>query len=783
MTPHSTVTSKRSTHRVPLQPVILAIALMLAAPGLQTAQAATKAKSGSNRIITETAAEAAGETPSQRSSHARTVSFSLKQLGALFPLQLRGIRGNSGVTFSIRADQVVTGAKLKINYAYSPALIPQLSHINVLVNEQVAATIPVPTEQAGQNLQREIVIPPRLITEFNRLNLELIGHYTRDCEDPAHSSLWANVGNDSTLELTLTPVAQANDLALLPQPFFDRRDALPLNLPMVFAGAPSGATLEAAGALSSWFGALAGYRGARFPALQDQIPAQGNAIVLAMGNQVPGGLNVSALQGPTVAMVPNPNDPSAKLLLVMGRDAKELKIAANAVAVGSPALSGPVATITSLSEIKPRKPYDAPNWLASDRPVKFGELALEDTLNVAGYSPDLIRVNFHLPPDLFGWRSKGIPVDLKYRYTPRLNTDKSTLNISANQQFLRSLPLLAINHDAPSALDRAVNAVVPPGELIPAREQFHIPLFKLPARAQLQFHYFHDMVKQGACKDVVLENVRGTVEPDSTIDISSFPHFLAMPDLAAFSNSGFPFTRLADLSETAIVMPDKPSLNDYSSYLSLLGVFGRSTGYPATAVSVVGPKQVDALAGKDVVVIGSGNNQPLLAQWADASPVGMQGGSRRFNLSDFAYRVFSWWDPSQRDGAKPGRNQVAFTADSTDGVIAGFESPVSPGRSVVQLSSNNPEGLSQVIEALLDPDLVKEIQGSTSVVRGKQVDSLVAEQTYWVGRLDPLTWVQWYLSRSPLLLLALGIVAALLIGVLLFLSLRARARARLKNKD
>jgi hypothetical protein len=78
----------------------------------------------------------------------------------------------------------------------------------------------------------------------------------------------------------------------------------------------------------------------------------------------------------------------------------------------------------------------------------------------------------------------------------------------------------------------------------------------------------------------------------------------------------------------------------------------------------------------------------------------------------------------------------------------------------------------QIIDALLDADLVKEIQGSTSVVRGKQVDSLVAEQTYYVGRLDPLTWVQWFLAGNPLLLLGLGILAALLIAVLLFLSLR-----------
>jgi len=782
--------SLRAAHRVPLQPVILAIALLLAAPGLQPAEAATKARAaatardagGAGRIITETAAEA-GDAPGARLANARTATFSLKQLGALFPLQLRGIRGNSGVTFSIRADQVVTGAKLKINYAYSPSLIPQLSHINVMINEQVAATIPVPTEQAGQNLQREVIIPPRLITEFNRLNLELIGHYTRDCEDPTHSSLWANVGNDSVLELTLTPIAQANDLALLPQPFFDRRDALPLALPMVFAGTPAASTLEAAGALSSWFGALAGYRGARFPAMQDQIPAQGNAIVFAVGNQqIPGGLSLPALQGPTVAMVPNPNDATAKLLLVMGRDGKELKIAANAVAVGSPALSGQVATITSLTELKPRKPYDAPNWLASDRPVKFGELVQEENLNVSGYSPDLIRVNFHLPPDLFSWRTKGIPVDLKYRYTPRPNLDKSTLNINVNQQFLRSLPLLAISHETPGTVERVVDSVLPTGELIPAREQFHIPLFKLPAQTQLQFHYFHDMVKQGSCKDVVLDNVRGTVEPDSTVDISGFSHFLAMPDLAAFSNSGFPFTRLGDLSETAVVLPEKPTTSDYSSYLSLLGVFGRSTGYPATAVSVVAPKQVEALAGKDVVVIGSASNQPLLTQWADASPVNIQTGARRFKISDFAYRVFSWWDPSQRDGAKPGRNQVAFNSNSNDGVIAGFESPVSAGRSVVQLSSNNPEGMTQIVDALLDADLVKEIQGSTSVIRGKQVDSLVAEQSYYVGHLDPLTWVQWFLAGNPLLLLGLGILAALLIAVLLFLSLRARARARLKNQ-
>src|SRR3989344_4354761 len=93
-----------------------------------------------------------------------------------------------------------------------------------------------------------------------------------------------------------------------------------------------------------------------------------------------------------------------------------------------------------------------------------------------GSPPDLIRLNFFLPPDLFAWRQKGIAVDLRYRYTPRPNPDKSTLNINVNQQFLRSLPLHAVNHEEPGALDRLLTKVVPKGEMAPERETFHIPL-------------------------------------------------------------------------------------------------------------------------------------------------------------------------------------------------------------------------------------------------------------------------------------------------------------------
>src|SRR3984885_7566740 len=167
----------------------------------------------------------------------QTLTFS--DLGALDPLQLHGTDGQNGVPVSVRSDEVVTNAVLHLIYSYSPSLLPSISQLKVLVNGEVAATLPVPREQAGILVARDVSIDPRFITEFNHLNVQLIGHYTTSCEDPANSSLWATVSNASSLDLTYASLASTPDLDALPQPFFDRRDVRRLELPFVFADKPS----------------------------------------------------------------------------------------------------------------------------------------------------------------------------------------------------------------------------------------------------------------------------------------------------------------------------------------------------------------------------------------------------------------------------------------------------------------------------------------------------------------------------------------------------------------
>lgn len=758
--------------------ILAALLIGAALPAaLQTSEVWARTK----KTAAETVESASNDTSfaSIPASALRRYSFTLKQLGAFDPLHLRGVDPIMGIPFSIPTDEVVTGVRLRLDISYSPSLITHLSHLKVLVNGELATTIALPKEQAGNSVVKEFSIDPRLITDFNRLNLQFIGHYTLECEDPFHSSLWLNVSNMSSIEFTVTPLSVQNDLALLPSPFFDRRDGRRLELPFVFASTPSTSTLESAGIVSSWFGALASYRGAWFPANTNTLPTD-DVIVFATNDEKPSSVPVPAISGPTLSVATHPADSRYKILYVMGRDAKELRMAATALSLGRNTLSGQTASIVKLEELKVRKPYDAPNWVPSDRIVRFGELATTEELNVSGYSPDLVRVNMRLAPDLFGWRSAGIPVDLLYRYTPRPRPDKSTLNINVNRNFVTAYPLLAFPRtDAGSdAMTRFIDRLLP-DRLIPAHEELYLPINQIPARSQLQFHFNFDYPKEGSCKDVLLDNVRAAIDPDSTLDLSSFPHYIRMPNLAAFANAGFPFTRMADLSETAVIVPDTPSTADLGTYLSLMGRMGESTGLPVYGITVGKATDIDKLAQKDILLLGGSANQPLLNQWSAHMPFSTSGQIRTYWLSDWLMRKIPWYQ-EPRTEKKP-VVKLSSISLNRDAVMYGFESPLTSGRSVVAIVSDKTVGMADVMNALMDSELVSKIHSSLAVIRGKDIESMELGSSYHIGRLPFFMSIRWFLAGAPWIVALALLGVAVLLGGVMYTVLRQQAAKRIKS--
>lgn len=706
-------------------------------------------------------------------------SLTLKQLGRRDSMNLQGVESSDSVNFDIRADQVVTGAQLLLNYSYSPALLADLSQINVLVNDEVAASLPLPKDGAGTAQQAVVQIPPHLITEFNRLRLQFIGHYSMSCEDPLHTSLWAKISNTSELKVQVSPILLKDDLSVLPLPFFDKRDARQVNLPFVFATAPDNATLEAAATLSSWFGAMASYRGATFPTAYGTIPAKGNAIVLVLSpNAVDvNGVKVAQATGPTLNLIANPNDPHGKLLIVSGRDGAELKRAATAVALGNPVLAGSSVVIDKLESLVPRRPYDAPNWVPSDRPVRLGELVELKKLSVSGYNPGAINVDFRLPPDLFNWREEGVPLHLKYRYTPQQVSTNSSLLVGLDDQFMKSMPLPSITNLADG---KTLLSMMQKDNTLPREATVLLPISSASPMSKLQLRFMYDYIKEGECRDIIVDNMRGTIDPDSSLDISHYQHFIAMPNLGVFNDAGFPFTRLADLSESAVVLPDTFGTDELSAYLTILGRFGESTGYPATAVKVVQAKDVQTVADKDLLVIATGADQPLFKQWQQYLPATVDGPQQHFKLSDLPRYVSTWISPDAEANKHAANAAISFNSLSTSTWFAGFESPLKAGRSVVLISSTKPEGLQAATSVLIGGDQYKDtIQGSLAVVQGTQVNSLVADQQYYVGKLGLFKSVQWQLSQNLGWMLLFTFLGLAIVTCLIYLSLRARAKRRL----
>ncbi|WP_019937776.1 cellulose biosynthesis cyclic di-GMP-binding regulatory protein BcsB [Bordetella sp. FB-8] len=687
-------------------------------------------------------------------------------------LTLRGEDSYGGMDFGLRQDERVVRVRLNLDYSYSPTLLPALSHLKVLLNGVVGATIPLSKSASSTFEHLSVDLPVSVLSKFNHLNLELIAHSEASDKgnDPQSPDLWLKANSGSMLELTVVPVDLPNELSLLPAPFFDAHDERTLELPVVLPHAPDASRLESAGIVTSWFGALADYRGARFTASLGAVPAHGHAVVLALPGELPG-LTMPAVNGPTLAIVPNPNDPNGKLLLITGRDDAEIRQAAMALATGAQTLSGPQARINAMVTAAPRKPFDAPKWLRSDRPMQLGELMPADTFTAQGLQPRTINVNLRLPPGLFGWNNPGAKLNLHYSYTQRPTSLHSELTVLSGNQLLQSLPL------SPSASD--------------GHAELRIPTYLLPPLATLQFHFRYEFLKpDGNYQDVPGGSIESAIDPTSTIDISHLPHYEAMPDLRAFGDAGFPFTRMADLSETAVIMPDKPGVDDYSAYLTLMGGMGQATGYPTLGVTVGSAAQAKSLSGKDLLVLDSGGDQPLINAWRGDLPRSFfDPGAAPSSGNGF----LNLWD-KLKDTGESGRRAATgdlYRGGDRQGMVAGLMSPLEHGRSVVVLSSNTPAGLNAVVSTLLTNRYLIEksagdkIGGSLAVVHDGAITTLQDDRSYYVGRLPLWLAVEWFFANHMLLLLVATLVGVALIGLLggVFLHRRALYRLELEHSQ
>jgi cellulose synthase (UDP-forming) len=706
----------------------------------------------------------------------RTETRTLRQLGLRGPMQLRGVSDLQGLLFGVRGDEVVTGARLTLQGATSPALIPELSQIAITLNEQFVGTIQ-PDRQRPAFGPLEFPINPVFFADANRLNFRFSGRYAVECNDPLSGLLWSTISDNSTLALTLERLPITRDLARLPEPFFDPRLLRePLVLPFVLPDNANNDALRAALVTSSWFAIQADYRGASFP-VSNSVPQRGNAVVIAAGPDSIPGLGLPRFDGPTLAVVGNPNDPLGLLLVVGGRTAAEAATAAVALGVGREALSGESALVQA-QQVPPRQPYDAPRWVRTDRAVRFGEMVDPSELQAFGYVPGPIAIPFRTAPDIYTWRNRPLEADIRFRAPPGpiMDVTVSRLDLAINDVYLRSLPLREGEPTWPFNWVRRQVGAAERGQAVVG-----LPPYMLFGQNELQLRFDMRPLHRGDCV-AVPGDVRASIDPDSTIDISRAHRIATLPNLAHFVSSGFPFTRLADLAETAIVVPERPTPDELSSIFTLMGRNSAIVGYPPVAAAIVRGAALEQVQDRDLIVVGTLGRQPALQTLMRNGPLALEGDRLTVALTDGLGDFRHIFGGSER---REERERVAAQLSAPGdalGAIIGFESPLRSGRSVVVVTGTTAAGIEQMVQALRDPEQVPRIQGDVALLSGGRVAAYRLGSTYTVGVLPPWMWPQWYLGENPWALLGMVALALILVVGPLYWVLRRRAALRLRAR-
>ncbi|HDK6393235.1 cellulose biosynthesis cyclic di-GMP-binding regulatory protein BcsB (plasmid) [Klebsiella variicola] len=707
-------------------------------------------------------------------------SLNLAQMGMPDGIMLSGGQLQGGAGFTLPSDQVVTHAELMLDVRVSPEMATRNSTLQLMLNGQPLGTVPLGTDGADIS-HFQLDIPAALMVSSNNLSFKVNDGDAMQCQLNARDTSGVTVLPASRFTWKSQPLNISNDLSYFPRPFFDSMQMTPADTAVAYPQNSGADIFSTAALVSSWLGIQADYRGIAFNALRDRLPERHGIIIGHPGDQV-GGLTLPQTDKPLLQVVDNPGNPTYKLLLIVGQNDAALRAAAWRLTRGG------IAPQTASMTVDPQaipvgKPYDAPRWIPTDRPVKISELLRKDqSPTVSGVWHEPLRVAFRAAPDLYLWDGETIPLQIGYRFPSEswINEDKSLLSVTLNNTFLHNLPM---NKQGPlEKLWRYLGGDV-------RQERFTIPLepYLIYGDNQLSL-YFNVVPKDNApCSVLLNNNIKSRITDDSWIDLSNTRHFSLLPNLSYFVGASFPFSRLADYSQTVLMLPEQPSETQVATLLNLAARSGNATGTALTNNRVVlgipeGGAGLQYLRDRDVLAVSALDqktfNQRLLAD-SPYSPVDNQLSVRESGTWSKVQR----WLTGDWTSASVDADRYFSSISAWRGFLS-YRSPWNSQRTVVVAMASNDDQLARLKSDLDSPRINAGIRGDTAVITSDNgVRSFQVSTPFPSGQMPWYMMAIWYANQHSGLLALLGLLATSIVGLALTAMFKRHARKRLSSGD
>lgn len=707
-------------------------------------------------------------------------SISVAQMGQPQGLVLSGGQLQGGMNFTLPVDQVITNAQLSLNVKVSPAMATRNATMQLMLNGQPLGTVPLGA--ADSDISRfQLDIPAALLVSSNNLSLKINDGDAMQCQRDLSDKYRVTILPDSRFELEGQQLDIGSDLSHFPRPFFDSMQMTPAAIAFAFGPTLSSDTLSAAALISSWLGIQADYRGVSFAALHDRLPEKNGILIGHPGDKI-GGLTLPQSAQPMLQVIDNPANPVYKLLLVVGNDEAALRTAAWRLTRGNFALQTASTTIPAQT-IPASKPYDAPRWIPTDRPVKLSELIRKDqSLTVTGIWHAPLRVAFRAAPDLFLWDGETIPLHIGYRFPTEswIDENRSWLSMTMNDTFLHNLPV-----NKQGALETLWHKVGGDAR----QEKFDMPLepYMIYGDNQLSL-YFNITAKENApCSVLLNNNIKSRIDEDSWIDLSHTRHFSLLPNLSYFVGASFPFTRLADYSQTVLLLPEQPTETQIATLLDMAARSGNATGTALYNNRVVlgvptAGANLELLRTRDVLAVSGMAQHDFNQALLNESPFTSHDNT-------LGVRTPTTWQKLQRwlagdwtsDGVEADRY---FSSNEAWRGFISFRSPWSSDRLVVMALGSNDDQLSRLHDDLTSARINAGIRGDAAIITNENgVRSFRVGSQFPSGEMPTQMMIVWYANQHSALLAILGLIMSSLTGLGLYAWLKKRARKRLNPES
>ncbi|GJL16825.1 cyclic di-GMP binding protein [Klebsiella pneumoniae] len=449
---------------------------------------------------------------------------------------------------------------------------------------------------------------------------------------------------------------------------------------------------------------------------------------------------------------------------------------------------GNFAPQTATLDVEPQtipvgKAYDAPRWIPTDRPVKLSELLRKDqSPTVSGVWHEPLRIAFRAAPDLYLWDGETIPLQVGYRFPSEswINEDKSLLSVTLNGTFLNNLPM---NKQGP--LEKVWRYLGGDAR----QERFTIPLAPYLIYGDNQLSMYFNVVPKDdvPCSVLLNNNIKSRITDDSWIDLSKTRHFSLLPNLSYFVGASFPFSRLADYSQTTLLLPADPSETQVATLLNLAARSGNATGTALANNRVVlgmptGGGDLQSLRERDVLAVTALDqqafNQSLLAD-SPYRPVDNVLSVREPDLwQKVQRRLTGDWTSASLDADR------YFSSSSAWRGFISYRSPWNSTRLVVVALASNDDQLARLKTDLESPRINAGIRGDTAVITSDNgVRSFQVSTPFPSGQMPWYMMAVWYASQHSGFLAVLGLIATSIMGLALTAMFKRHARKRLGSGD